>query len=86
MTNRTFAALLIAGSMVVAAVTGGSGFEVGVALASPDPGQQPDIWDSIDEWEIQYPTMLTNPIDESGPSGDWGGVGMWCQNLRANCS
>jgi hypothetical protein len=81
-----FAGLLVAGSIVGAALTGGTGFAVGTALASPDPAQQPDISDVIDEWEIMYPTMLTNPLDESGPTGDWGGVGMWCQNLRANCS
>ncbi|WP_260744546.1 hypothetical protein [Mycobacterium sp. SMC-2] len=74
------------GLTALAALTGGTGMAVGVALASPDPAQQPDIFDAIDEWEIQYPTMLTNPLDESGPSGDWGGVGMWCNNLRANCS
>ncbi|MGD1237080.1 hypothetical protein [Mycobacterium seoulense] len=84
--KRRFAALLIMGLTALAVLTGGTGFSVGRALASPDPAQQPDISDAIDEWELQYPTMLTNPLDESGPSGDWGGVGMWCQNLRANCS
>ena len=85
MTNSRCAALLIVGSMVVAALTGGTGVAVGVALASPDPGQQPDI-PTIDEWQIQFPTTMTNPLDDAvGSSGDWGGVGMWCENLHANC-
>ncbi|KLO46932.1 hypothetical protein ABW17_00065 [Mycobacterium nebraskense] len=86
MMKHRWAALLVAGSVVVAALTGAAGMAVGVALASPDPAQQPDLSDMISEWELHYPTMMTNPLDESGPTGDWGGVGMWCQNLRANCS
>lgn len=79
------AALLIAGLVALAALTGGTGMAVGVALASPDPGQVDDI-PTIDEWPIQFPTTMTNPLDDAvGSSGDWGGVGMWCQNLRANC-
>lgn len=81
MMRRRYAGLLLAGSMAVAALTGGTG----TALASPDPGQQPDI-PSIDEWVVQYPTTLTNPGDESGFSSDWDGVGMYCQNLHANCA
>ncbi|BBX66031.1 hypothetical protein MSAS_52050 [Mycobacterium saskatchewanense] len=71
---------MIAAAAIVAALTGGTG----VALASPDPGQQPDI-PTIDEWQIQFPTTMTNPQDESGPTGDWGGVGMYCENLFAHC-
>ena len=43
------AALLLAGSMVVAALTGGTG----IALASPDPAQQPGI-DTIDDWNSSF--------------------------------
>jgi hypothetical protein len=78
---RRYSRLLLAGAVITAALTGGTG----TALASPDPGQQPDI-PTIDEWQIQFPTTMTNPLDESGPSDDWGGVGMYCENLRANCS
>lgn len=81
MVFRRRARLLVAVSMTVAALTGGAG----TAFASPDPGQQPDI-PSIDEWPIEYPTMLTNPGDKSGSSDDWDGVGMICQNLHANCA
>ncbi|WP_244168647.1 hypothetical protein [Mycobacterium malmoense] len=79
-----FAGLLVAGSVVAAALTGGTGFATGVALASPDPGQPPDL-PSIDEWQIQFPTTMTNPFEDSVGSGDWGGVGMYCENLHANC-
>lgn len=78
---RRCARLLVAGSTILAALTGGTG----TALASPDPGQQPDI-PTIDEWQIQFPATLTNPLDESRLTDDWGGVGMWCENLHANCS
>ncbi|BBY41621.1 hypothetical protein MMAN_57550 [Mycobacterium mantenii] len=77
---RRCAGLLLAGSMALAALTGGTG----TALASPDPGQPPDL-PSTDQWQIQYPTTMTNPFEDSLGSGDWGGVGMYCENLHANC-
>jgi hypothetical protein len=78
---RRCAGLLLACWMAVAALTAGTG----TALASPDPGQPPDL-PSIDEWQIQFPTTMTNPLEDSvGSSGDWGGVGMYCENLHANC-
>ncbi|OJZ75202.1 hypothetical protein BRW65_05130 [Mycobacterium paraffinicum] len=86
MTRRRCAALLVAALTALGALMGGAGMAAGVALASPDPGQQPDISDAIDEWPIEFPSFLTNPVDESGLAGDWGGVGMWCNNLHANCA
>lgn len=81
MTLRRRARLLLAGSTIVAALTGGPG----IALASADPGQQPYI-PTIDEWQVQFPATLTNPLDDAvGSSGDWGGVGMYCENLTAHC-
>lgn len=82
MISRLCARLLVAGSMTVAAWTGATG----TALASPDPGQQPDI-PAIDEWQIQFPTTLTNPVDddENGLSTSGSGVGMVCENLTAHC-
>lgn len=79
---RRCARLLVAGSMTVAALTGGTG----TALASPDAGQQPDI-PTIDEWQIQFPTTLTNPVDddENGLLTNGGGIGMVCENLTAHC-
>lgn len=79
---RRCARLMVAGSMIVAALTGGAG----TALASPDAGQQPDI-PTIDEWQIQFPTTLTNPVDddENGLLTNGGGVGMVCENLTAHC-
>jgi len=82
MISRRCACLLVAGSTVLAALTGGTG----TALANPDAGQQPDI-PAIDEWPIQFPTTMTNPIDddENELSTTGGGVGMVCQNLGAHC-
>lgn len=82
MISRSCARLLVAGSMAVAALTGGAG----TALANPDAGQQPDI-PAIDEWPIQFPTTLTNPVDddENGLSTSGSGVGMVCENLSAHC-
>lgn len=79
---RRCARLLVAGSMMLAALTGGTG----VALASPDAGQQPDI-PGIDEWLVQFPATMTNPIDddESESMSDWTSVGMYCENLGAHC-
>ncbi|WP_297698513.1 hypothetical protein [Mycobacterium sp.] len=47
---------------------------------------QPDI-PTIDEWQIQFPTTLTNPIDddENGLLTNGGGIGMVCENLTAHC-
>ncbi|OBG71291.1 hypothetical protein A5714_01275 [Mycobacterium sp. E2462] len=81
MAFRRRAGVLLAGSLTAAALTCGAG----TALASPDPGQPPDL-PSIDEWQIQFPTTMTNPLEDAvGSSGDWGGVGMYCENLHANC-
>jgi hypothetical protein len=46
------------------------------------PPVQPDI----DEWLVQFPTTFVNPMDEGGPAAEWGGVGMYCENLFAHCS
>jgi hypothetical protein len=73
---------LVAGSTAIAAFTGSTG----TALANPDAGQQPDI-PAIDEWPIQFPTTLTNPVDddENGLPSDFNNVGMICENLTAHC-
>lgn len=82
MTSHRCARVLVAGSMVISALTCGAG----TALADPDAGQQPDL-PSIDEWPIQFPTTLTNPVDddENGLPSDWNKVGMICENLSAHC-
>ena len=82
MISHRCARLLVAASTFIAALTGGTG----TAIADPDPGQQPDI-PAIDEWPIQFPTTLTNPVedDENGLPSDWNNVGMICENLSAHC-
>jgi hypothetical protein len=72
--------LLIGAAMVVALASG-----TGIAQASPDPGMPP-VQPDIDEWLVQYPTTFVNPMDEGGPAAEWGGTGMYCENLFAHCS
>jgi hypothetical protein len=39
----------------------------------------------IDQILTQTPALSVNPNDEGGPAVDWGGVGMYCQNLYVRC-
>jgi hypothetical protein len=72
--------LLIGAAMLVALASG-----TGMAQASPDPGMPP-VQPDIDEWLVQYPPTFANPVEEGGPAGEWGGVGMYCENLFAHCT
>jgi hypothetical protein len=72
---------LLIGAAVLVAVACGTG----VAQASPDPGG-PGVQPDIDEWLVQDPSTFVNPTDEGGPAAEWGGVGMYCENLFAHCS
>jgi hypothetical protein len=75
---RTCARGLLAGAMIVMALAGGAG----VARADPDDVSAPSI---IDQLITQTPALLVDPADEGGPSIDWDGVGMYCENLFARC-
>ena len=70
---------LLAGALMsVMALAGGTG----VARADPDDVGEPSI---IDQIITQTPALLVDPADEGGPSTDWDGVGMYCENLFARC-
>ena len=78
---HTCARGLLAGAMGVMALTGGAG----VAQAQPDP-IPPPAPGIIDQLLTETPDLFVDPRDEGGPSTDWGGVGMYCQNLFIRCS
>lgn len=80
MKRRTYARGLLVAALSVVALTGGTG----VASADSDTfvPAGPGIIDQI---------VLSTPILSGGSAGpgnsadDWGGVGMYCQNLLARC-
>jgi len=80
MKPRTWARGLLVGAIGVVALAGGTG----VAHADADPfvPAGPGI---IDQILTQTPALFVNPSNEGGPSVDWGGVGMYCQNLNVRC-
>jgi hypothetical protein len=71
---------LIAGAMSVMALAAGSG----VAHADTDPFT-PATPGIIDQILTETPALFVNPTDEGGPSSNWDGVGMYCQNLFVRC-
>jgi len=71
---------LLAGAMSVLAL----GASTGVAHAQPDPFEPP-VPGIIDQLLTETPALFVDPADEGGPSVDWGGVGMYCQNLFVRC-
>jgi hypothetical protein len=70
---------LLAGAISVAALVG----TTGVAQAD-DPLPPPGL-PGIDRILLQTP-VFNNPANEGGPGSNWGGVGMYCQNLFVRCS
>jgi hypothetical protein len=83
----------VAGSTL--AMTAGLGLAAGgtgVAQAQPDldPPPMPSPVDQmpVDQTlpQTQTPMTLVNPSDEGGPATDWGGVGMYCENVFVQCS
>lgn len=69
---------VLAGGMSVMALAAGTG----VARADPDTAPPPPI---IDQLLTLTPVMSVNPGNEGGPSTDWGGVGMFCENEWVRC-
>ena len=85
---RTCARGLMAGATSVMALAGGTG----VAQAQPDL-DPPPVPSPVDQMPVdqtlpqtQTPMLLVNPSDEGGPATDWGGVGMYCENVFVQCS
>ena len=77
---RRYAFSLLAGGMSVVALV----CSAGVASAQPDL-PLPPVPSIIDQLVTQTPVLWVNPTDEGGPSTEWGGVGMFCQNLGVQC-
>jgi hypothetical protein len=77
---HTCACGLLAGAMSAMALA----FGPGVAHADSDPFAPagPGI---IDQLLTQTPALSVDPADAGGRSTDWGGVGMYCQNLYVRC-
>ncbi len=71
---------LLAGGMGVVVLAGGTG--VARALPDPSPPPAPSI---IDQLLTDTPVLSVDPTDEGGPSTEWRGVGMFCQNLWVRC-
>jgi hypothetical protein len=69
---------LLAGGISVMALAGGTG----VAHADPDPAPPPPI---IDQLLTSTPILSGDPRDDGGPTSDWGGVGMYCENQFVRC-
>ena len=80
MKPHTCAHGLLAGAMSVMALAGGTG----IAHADSDPflPAGPGIIDPI---LTQTPALSVNPANEGGPSTNWGGVGMYCENQFVRC-
>ncbi len=72
--------LLVAIVITVTALGAGTG----VANADPDPFGPPSPG-VIDQLDTETPALFVDPADEGGPSLNWGGVGMYCQNLFVRC-
>ncbi len=77
---RTFAWGLLAAPMCFTVLAGGTG----VAHADSDPlvPAGPGIVDLI---VADTPALLVDPRDEGGPAADWGGAGMYCENMFVRC-
>lgn len=80
MKPRRLAPMLMAGAASVMALAGGAG----VAHADSD-SFAPSGPGIIDQILTQTPALFVDPADEGGPSNNWDGVGMYCQNLFVRC-
>jgi hypothetical protein len=80
MKPHPYARGLLAGVVSVIAFAGCAG----VAQAEPEPAPPP-LPPSIDEATIDNPSIFTNPADRGRPPQNWGGTGMYCQNLWVDC-
>jgi hypothetical protein len=71
---------LLVGAITVTALAASNGIAHadGDAFTVPTPG-------IIDLITAENPAWFVDPRDEGGPAADWGGVGMYCQNLFVRC-
>ncbi len=77
MRRQMFGVGILAGSMCVTALGGGTG----VAMADPDSPVTP----IIDQVLTETPDLFVDSRDEGGPSLAWGGTGMYCENAYVRC-
>lgn len=82
MKRHRFARALLAAGMSVMALAGATG----IARAQPEPAPPP-VPPIIYIFLIGAPAPWTGAgsHDELAPSTDWGGVGMYCENLFVRC-
>ena len=71
---------LLAGGIGVLALA----YSTAVAHAQPDPSPPP-VPSIIDQLVTLTPALSVDPSDEGRPTTQWGGVGMFCQNLWVRC-
>jgi hypothetical protein len=81
MKPNAFARGLFAATVSLLALAGCTG----VARAEPEPNPPPPLPPSLDESTIDNPSIFTNPADRGRPPQNWGGTGMYCQNLWVDC-
>ena len=80
MTPRMVSRVLLTGAMSVLALTASTG----IAHADSEPFN-PSAPGIIDQILTQTPALFVDPSDEGGPSTNWGGVGMYCENMFVKC-
>jgi len=78
--HRFARGLLVGGMMSFLALAGGTG----AAQAQPDPFVPP-VPGIIDQLLTSTTALFVDPADEGGPSANWGGVGMYCENQFVRC-
>lgn len=71
---------------VLAAALGGLAMTCATGVAHAQPDSSPPVVPSIIEQLLtSTPALSVDPNNEGGPSSQWGGVGMVCQNLTVRC-
>lgn len=78
MKNHPRARGLLAGAVIVMALTGGTG----VAHADSSDPSGPGI---LNQLITSTPALSPDPADEAGPSVSSNAVGMYCENRFAHC-
>jgi hypothetical protein len=71
---------LLVGALSVTAL----GISTGIAHADPDGFGVPTPG-IVDFLVADTPALFADPGDEGGRTQDWGGVGMYCENLMVRC-
>jgi hypothetical protein len=78
MKRHRFACGVLAGALGVMALSGGTG------VAHADPEIDPTA-PTINQTPTPIPGRTSDLPDRGGPTVDWGGTGMYCQNQTIRC-